>query len=70
MITFIVRVYTNETLDGEAAKGSDTRALCLLMSGLQGKITYIHMTVMLSQQSYQVPGPTPRAKQPRIARST
>ena len=38
---FIVRVYTDETLDGEAAKGSDTRALCLLQSGLQGKITYM-----------------------------
>ena len=33
----IVRVYTNETLDGEAVKGSDMGALCLLKCGLRGE---------------------------------
>ena len=38
----ILRVYTKDTLDGEVAKCSDTRALCLLLSlGLWGHMTYM-----------------------------
>ena len=46
----IVRVYTDESLDGEAAKGSDTRALCLLKCSSAGGKIDIHGDVMLSRQ--------------------